>query len=360
MKAVSFSMIRSLLFLLLVFIILYYGKSFLMPIVTGGILATVFLPFCKWFENKGIPKGLAAFICLMILILIVASISALLVWKVSTLSNDIEVIKQKISDTVMRIQTYIFTDFGVSREVQSRILIDEKPSVSVIMQKMGGSLTYIVFNSVFIFAYVFLFLYYRDHIRQFMVKISGPSNQGRVLTIAYAATLVTRQYLVGLAKMILCLWIMCGLGFTLLGVKNALFFAILCGLLEIIPFIGNLVGTSLTVLFAALHGAGIPVLAGIVIIYGIVQFVQGWILEPLIVGRQVKINPLFTIIALVAGELIWGISGIFLALPVTAICKVVCDHIEALHPYGFLIGNIKPGKKGLKIIRKVRHLYKSS
>jgi predicted PurR-regulated permease PerM len=192
-----------------------------------------------------------------------------------------------------------------------------------------------------------------------MVKISGP-NRGRVLTIAYAATLVTRQYLLGLAKMIFCLWIMYGLGFTLLGVENALFFAVLCGLLEIIPFIGNLVGTSLTVLFAAIHGAGIPVLAGIVIIYGVVQFIQGWILEPLIVGRQVKINPLFTIIALVAGELIWGIPGIFLALPVTAICKVVCDHIESLHPYGFLIGNVKPGRKGLKIIRKVNRLYRSS
>jgi predicted PurR-regulated permease PerM len=75
--------------------------------------------------------------------------------------------------------------------------------------------------------------------------------------------------------------------------------------------------------------------------YGIIQFIQGWVLEPLILGRQVKINPLFTILALVFGEIIWGIPGVILAIPITAMLKIVCDHIDALKPYGFLIGEIK-------------------
>ena len=82
-------------------------------------------------------------------------------------------------------------------------------------------------------------------------------------------------------------------------------------------------------------------LGSIVIVYGIVQLIQGWILEPLILGPQVKINSLFTIIALVLGELIWGIPGIILAIPLTAMFKIVCDHIEPMKPYGFLIGEIE-------------------
>jgi predicted PurR-regulated permease PerM len=68
----------------------------------------------------------------------------------------------------------------------------------------------------------------------------------------------------------------------------------------------------------------------------------------LILGPQVKINPLFTIIALIVGELIWGIPGIILAIPLTAILKIICDHIEPLKPYGFLIGEIESTKKELR------------
>ena len=95
----------------------------------------------------------------------------------------------------------------------------------------------------------------------------------------------------------------------------------------------------------ALLGAEFSLLIGIVITYCVVQFILGWVLEPLILGPQVKINPLFTILALVLGELLWEISGINLAISVTAIFKIICDHIEPMKPYGFLIGEMEI-KKG--------------
>lgn len=125
-------------------------------------------------------------------------------------------------------------------------------------------------------------------------------------------------------------------------------------MLEIVPFVGNITGTSLTVLVTGLHGASLSLLGGIVLTYAIVQFIQGWILEPLILGPQVKINPLFTIIALVLGELLWGISGIILAIPITAILKIVCDHIEPLKPYGFLIGELESEKTESALLKKLK------
>ena len=85
-----------------------------------------------------------------------------------------------------------------------------------------------------------------------------------------------------------------------------------------------------------------------------IQFIQGWVLEPLILGPQVKINPLFTIIALVVGELVWGISGIFLAIPLTAMIKIVCDHIEPLKPYGFLIGEVEDNSTKISFINNLK------
>src|SRR5690606_36645250 len=106
---------------------------------------------------------------------------------------------------------------------------------------------------------------------------------------------VSEQYVSGLFMMIVGLWIMYGIGFTIVGVKNALFFAVLCGLLEIVPFVGNLTGTVLTVSMSLVQGGGMNLVVGILITYALVQFIQTYLLEPLIVGAEVSINRLFTI-----------------------------------------------------------------
>jgi predicted PurR-regulated permease PerM len=176
--------------------------------------------------------------------------------------------------------------------------------------------------------------------------------------VIYNATQVSQQYLLGLSKMIVLLWIMYAIGFSSIGVENAFFFAILCGFLEIVPYVGNITGTLLTVLVSAIHGASPTLLFGIVLVYGIVQLIQGWLLEPLILGPQVKINPLFTIIVLVIGQLLWGISGILLAIPLTAIFKIICDHIEVMKPYGFLIGEIECSTKKKSLVLRIKHFFK--
>lgn len=103
-----------------------------------------------------------------------------------------------------------------------------------------------------------------------------------------------------------------------------------------------------------MYGENLSILGGIVLVYGVIQMIQGWVLEPLILGPQVKRNPLFTIFALVLGELLWGISGMILAIPTIAIFKIVCDHIEPLKPYGSLIGEIETESKELGFIKKFK------
>jgi predicted PurR-regulated permease PerM len=139
-------------------------------------------------------------------------------------------------------------------------------------------------------------------------------------------------------------------------VKNAVFFAILCGSLEIVPFVGNLAGSLITIVMSLAQGAGMEMVIGIVITYSIVQFVQSYILEPLIVGRVVNLHPMFTIIGIVAGEFIWGIAGMVLAIPLLGITKIVCDQIEPLQPYGFLLGDER--KSSRTVIDKVKQWVK--
>lgn len=351
--------LKKLLILFLVCAGLYFAKAFLIPLFIGAILATLFLPLCKWLEIKKIPRGLSVAICLLTFLMAIGGIGSLLGWQISELMSDFTLLKQKIIEKVNTIQQYIFTRFGISVEKQWDLVKNQKSSFSENLNFMLGSLAKILTNFILILVYIAGLLYYRNHIKIFFIKLSNPSQRGEMEHVVYKAAHVSQQYLLGLTKMIICLWIMYGFGFTLVGVKNALFFAVLCGLLEIIPFIGNITGTTITLLVAAVQGAGLPMLGGIVLTYGIIQFIQGWVLEPFIVGPQVKINPLFIIIALVVGELVWGIPGIFMAIPLIAMLKIVCDHIEPLKPYGFLMGEIETSKRKSGFIDKLNVWFKN-
>ena len=358
MRITTSSSIKKMLLLFLVFAGLYYAKEFLMPISIGAVIATLFLPFCRWMESKKIPRSLAALICLSMILVIIVLIGYIIGWQISSFASDFALIKQKAIEKVDLIQLYIVDHLGIAMEKQSQILKTEQPSVTSIMQLVIGSVKYIFINCILVLAYIFLLLYYRKHIKQFMLKLTPSNERAEMDQIIYSTTHVTQQYLLGLAKMIALLWVMYSIGFGIIGVQNFIFFAILCGILEIVPFIGNITGTIFTVLIAAINGAGLPLLAGIVVVYGIVQFIQGWLLEPLILGPQVKINPLFTIIALILGEILWGIPGVILAIPITAMFKITCDHIESLKPFGFLIGEIESEKPKKNLIKRVRELFK--
>lgn len=348
------SIIKKLLLLLLIFAGLYFAKDFLIPLAIGGILATLFLPFCNWMERKKVPKTIAVLLCLMVLLIIIFTFFSLLGFKVSALLSDIASIKQKATETVNTIQDYIFLHLNISIEDQFNILKSEQPSYASIMQVMLGSIGAFVTTFILVLAYFVFLLLYRNHIKNFLLKITTKAQRPEMEQVIFSAAHISQQYLLGLSKMIFLLWIMYGIGFSIIGVENAIFFAVLCGLLEIIPYLGNIIGTALTVLIAAVNGANAEMLIGIVITYGIIQLIQTWFFEPLILGPQVKINPLFTIIVLVIGELLWGIPGLILAIPLTAMLKIVCDHIKPMKPYGFLIGEIGTPKKGIEFIEKLK------
>jgi len=332
------SILRKLLLLVLVLGGLYYAKPFLMPLCVGGVFATLLLPLCRTLEKRRVPRALAVLLCLFVFLSAVGGLGALIVWQFAELANDFAMIQKSILDMAQSLQLFIVNHFGISIQVQTQILHDEQPSIAGLIQLLLGSLATGMTTFILMTAYTFLFLYYRTHLRNFMMQLIPPAQKPEMEKVLQGVTRVSQHYLLGLAKMIAILWVLYGIGFFTIGVKNALFFAILCGLLEIIPYIGNILGTTLTLFVAFVHGASPALLLGILGTYAVVQFIQGWVLEPIILGPHVKLNPFATIVALVLGGLLWGISGIFLAIPLVAMLKIVCDHIDSLKPYGFLMG----------------------
>ncbi len=96
-----------------------------------------------------------------------------------------------------------------------------------------SSLMSLLVDTVLVLVYIFLLLYLRTHIKQFILKLVPSDQKVKTTKVIHDSSQVAQQYLSGLGMMIVILWIMYGIGFTIVGVKNALFFAMLCGLLEI-------------------------------------------------------------------------------------------------------------------------------
>jgi predicted PurR-regulated permease PerM len=338
---------KVVLFLLLGFLIvgaLYYAKPFLVPLFFGGLLAMLFLPLNRWFESKNIPKGLSILLCIIIFLGLLTGIIWLISWQISDLASESTDIENKVRKMISQAKEYIGTHFGISKKQQEKIITEQAEQNGVMLSNLGSFLTGFIVDFILVLVYIFLFMFYRRRIKTFILQLISSQQKKNAETIIHDIQRVSQKYITGLGMMIVCLWIMYSIGFSIVGVKYAVLFAIICGLLEIVPFIGNLTGTLLAILMVVIQGGGAGMVLGVVITYLIVQFLQTYILEPLVVGAEVNINPLFTIIILVLGELVWGIPGMVLAIPLLGIVKIICDHIPSLKPYGYLIGSDRKKK----------------
>jgi predicted PurR-regulated permease PerM len=315
------------------------------------------LPICHWLQSKGINNGLSATLSVAALLLVMGALITLLQYQLSDLIDDLSMIEERVNSIVAGLKSYVKQHFGISNQEQQKIIKEQQSGgvgkVTGIVTTLLGSLAGIIIDAILVLVYTFLFIFFRGHFKNFILRVFKPENRDATREVLQNAGKVTQQYLGGLGLMIIMLWVMYGIGFSIAGVNNALFFAVLCGVLELVPFVGNITGTSITVLMALAQSSDIKVVVGVIITYALVQLIQTYILEPLVVGDRLNLNPLFTILIIVVGEAVWGIAGMILAVPLLGIFKIICDNCEPLKDYGFLIGppKEKKGEEGNFITR---------
>ena len=201
------AIIKKLLVLFLIFTGLYLAKDLMMPLCIAGILATLFLPFCNWMERKKISRIIAIFFCLLLFLSLIFILIAILGFKISEILTDLAFIKQKAIASANQIQYYIFDHLNISFDKQFEILKKEQPSYSNILQTILGSVAYFFTTFILVLAYFVLLLLYRNHIKNFLLKITPDDQKLEMQNILYSAVRISYEYLIGLSKMIFC----CGL-----------------------------------------------------------------------------------------------------------------------------------------------------
>jgi predicted PurR-regulated permease PerM len=358
-KAINIHEVSS--FLIVVFLLVfgfYIASDFLIPFTYAALLSMLMLPACRRMEKSGLSRSTSSFLCILFIVLGVAVLIFMMSSQLISISGDLPALQQQLSAKLDGLQAFIQQKTSLSPERQ--ILIIKSKSESF-LSTAGNYFTSIFFTTtsalgtfLLIIIYIFFFLFYRLRIFSFIISIMPGKSHETTLKTLNEITKVTTAYITGLLIVIVLLAAMNFIGFAIIGVPHALFFALLIALLNTIPYIGVWIGSIFPVLLMVITKNSVgPVFATIAVIAA-VQFIEGNFLTPTIVGSRVKINAMAAIIAIILGGILWGTSGMILFIPLLGICKVVFDNVERLAPYAYLIGDDIPTVRKISIFKKLK------
>ena len=353
-------LVKTNLILLLFFLViggLYIGRTFLIPLAFAAIFAMLLTPLCSKLEGMGLNRALATLLCILLLLVFFFGLGTLLSAQIASFSEDLPKIEKQVTQKFSDMQRYIQENFGLSpREQKKAVQGDSSTAEGVSSVVLGflGSFTGIMTNSLITLVYLYMLLFYRDRFSTFVLKVVSDENKDRARRVISDSSQVAQQYLVGRGMLIIILAVMYSVGLSIVGIDNAILISLLAALVSIIPYIGNIIGVAFPLIMALVQGGDLWLFAGVLIVFSIAQFVESYILEPYIVGAEVDVHPFFTIVVIIAGEMVWGISGMILAIPLFGILKIVLDNIEHLRPYGYLIGGNGGGQNGGSLGDKIK------
>ena len=329
--------------------ILYIGQEIIVPVIFAVILAILLNPFVNYLCSKRISRIMSISIVVFLTIIFIGGLSYFIVSQISELGDALPQFGQKFEAIVSDFLQWVSVTFKVSHYkintwiTKTRKEIDGMAVIGQALDTLKGALVVVIMP-----VYIFIILYYKPLFLEFIEQLFKSKDRAVVAEVLSETKSLIQKYLVGLSIEAVIVAILNTAGLMILGIPYAALLGIIGALLNVIPYIGGVIAIALPMLVAIATktpGAAFWVF----MVYMLVQFIDNQFIVPKIVASKVKINALVSIIVVLIGGALWGLSGMFLALPLTAIIKVIFDRIDTLKPFGYLLGDVLPARGVLKI-----------
>jgi predicted PurR-regulated permease PerM len=336
-----------LLSLIAIIFIFYIGQDILVPVMMSFLFAILLYPIVQFLKSKlYFPHVLAVMISVLLFVLLFLGLFVFLSFQISDFANDFDKIERNINIHFNNMQRFLTQNFHMSSWEQKRYIDtateDSLEKGKEIIGTTLMSFTDTLLNLTLIPIYTFLILLYRTHFLLFLSKLFKEENHEQLKNILSNIRVAINSYIVGLIIETILVAVMTTLGFMLVGVKYAILLGVITGLLNLIPYIGILFAGFLSIIASLTGSPDLSIIIGVIAVTIIVQLIDNNILVPIIVSSKVEINAFISIIGIIIGGAIAGIAGMFLALPIIAVLKVIFDRIESLEPWGYLMGDHLP------------------
>ena len=319
-------------------------RGILVPFSFALIIAILLNPLVNKFRRMGIGQIFGIIFSMLIALLVFGGIMYFLSSQVIGFSENLPMLKEKFGILLGQLQQWVKSTFGISINKQVEFLNEAlNNSKGMVGQTLGSALGTLLL--VFILpVYIFLLLYYKTLILNFLYEIFAEENSKQVADVLNQTKTAIQSYMVVFLIEALIVAALNSTALLILGVKYAVLLGVLGAILNMLPYIGGLIAIALPVLIATVTKDGYSTQLGILIAYIIIQFIDNNFLIPKIVSSKVEINALISILIVLLVGALWGVAGMFLSIPFVAILKIICDRVDSLKPWGKLLGDEIPTK----------------
>ena len=346
MIAGNFSVQRLAYYLLsfcAVLAMLYVGRSFFIPIAYGVFFAFMLKPLRDRIERFIPNRVVAILLSFLLILLVVGGVVFFFALQIGEVISGADNIVANLTDSVNGIMLFCGEYLGWTR-VETTNFFEENISSGIeepfgILTSGLSTSSVIITNLALMFLYTFFFLLYSTAFKRFALGQFTDEAQLEGMQTLREVQSVASSYLGGMGTVMLVLAVLNSVGLYFIGVPYALLWGCLGALLAVIPYIGTFLGGLLPTLYTfAITDTYWQPLA-VIILYAVVQSIEGNLITPKIVGNSVKVNALAAVLALIFGAFVWGFAGLIIAIPLIAMLRIIMEHIDPLKPVALLLSD---------------------
>jgi predicted PurR-regulated permease PerM len=350
MKELPLTVKRSieLLGLLLVGAVFVVGSDIIMPVIMAFFISIMLVPIYRFLRKHKCPEALAIVLPILLVVIFVGLIGWFFSVQVGNLIDDFPQIKKNVSLHLQALSEWVSRVSHYSTTEQVTFINKKSNDLLAVAGGLAGGAA-LTLSSIFVFVgllpiYIYLMLFYKDILLRFIFMWFKPDHHPKVKDAIYQTESIIKSYLVGLLIQVTYMTILLGGSLMLFGIKHALLIGVIFAILNLIPYVGALIGNIIGVLLTLTSAPTLSPVITVLAVIAVVQFLDNNILMPRIVGSKVKINALVAILGVIVGGSMAGVSGMFLSMPIIAVLKVIFDRTEIFKQWGALFGDERPAR----------------
>lgn len=338
-RLISRPFFYALIGIFLVGLIFYFLRGILAPVMLAFLLAYAFDPLVEWLARHRFPRALASAICLLLLILLAAGLLALIL---PALQQELRSLAQKMPAYLEKIRDcavpWIEDTFGIElpdtidevlesarQQVTGRAGEFAGPIASFLKGVLSSTLSLLASLIYVIIVPLFTFYFLNDYpkITGWFKDLVPPRHRENTSGILKEVDGVLAGFIRGQLTICSILAVLYSILLSVVGVPAGITIGIVAGLFNLVPYLGTATGVLLSCLFLILEGAAWTGYLAVGLIFVGISTADGLFLTPRILGKKLGLAPVAVILAVLAFGEVFGFLGVLIAVPVTAIGKVL-------------------------------------
>lgn len=325
--------------IILLLYFLYQIKSLILYLFIAGVISLVFRPVVYFFKNTlKLGKNLSSFITL----LLIGGLFTLILWifvpiileQSKNISEiDFEMVKKDLNELNIQASEYIGVDkINIIEAIKRTDSVKEMDSefIESFVDIFVNNITSFIVGLFSVLFISFFLLKDERMISNAVAVFAAEGKERRFLRVLDKSKELLSRYFIGLMIQTTIMAVFYLILLMILDVKNALAIAIICAMLNIIPYLGPLLGGAVMILVVVSNNLGadfssdlLPLLVKVLIGVGVAQLIDNLVSQPIIFSHSVRSHPLEVFIVIICGGLLFSIPGMILAVPVYTTLKVI-------------------------------------